>query len=211
MDPDLSRFFELLDAVPAADDAETLYSTSRAGGDLRRRNLVRYLGLVGTERPEMILVGEAPGWRGATNTGISFMSVRELDARPGLITQSPDGDGFESPVAPTAPWEASSRVVWAALEGWRGPLPLFWPIFPHHPFVPGQPLTNRTPRPAEIRDGTPVALELARTFGVRRIVAVGRKAQGALAANGVEAEAVRHPAQGGAALFTQQLRALGGL
>lgn len=211
MSPDLSRFLELLDGVPAADDAETLYAPDRAGGDLRRRNLDHYLTLVGSESPSMLLVGEAPGWRGATNTGVSFMSVRELDTRPGLITHGPDGDGFEIPPAPTAPWEASSRVVWAALAGWPGPLPLFWPIFPHHPFIPGQPLTNRTPRPAEVRDGTPVALELARAFGIDRIVAVGRKAQGALAANGVEADAVRHPAQGGATLFTQQLRALGGL
>jgi hypothetical protein len=211
VDPDLSGFFELLDAVPAADDAETLYAPDRPGGDLRRRNLEHYLRLIGTTSPDMILVGEAPGWRGATNTGVSFMSMRELDARPGLITADPAGDGFESPASPTAPWEASSRVVWAALSGWRGPLPLFWPIFPHHPFVPGEPLTNRTPRPAEVRAGTPVALELARAFGVPRIVAVGRKAQGALALSGVEAEAVRHPAQGGAALFTEQLRALGGL
>jgi len=41
-----------------------------------------------------------------------------------------------------------------------------------------------------------------------RLVAVGRKAQGALAENGIEALAVRHPAQGGAALFTAQVKAL---
>ncbi|AMM22131.1 hypothetical protein AX769_00215 [Frondihabitans sp. PAMC 28766] len=212
--PDLRHFFELLDAVPCADDAETLYSQARPGGDLRRRNLRHYFDLIAaqsTERRPLLLVGEAPGWRGATNTGVSFMSLRELTARPGLMTQDPTGDGFETPSAATAPWEASSRAVWAALAGWPGPLPLAWPIFPHHPFVAGQSLTNRTPRPSEVRDGAPVALELAHAFGVDRIVAVGRKAQGALAANGVEAETVRHPAQGGAALFTRQVRAIGGL
>ena len=40
------------------------------------------------------------------------------------------------------------------------------------------------------------------------MVAVGRKAQGALALAGIEAIAVRHPAQGGAKQFTEQLRAL---
>ena len=41
-----------------------------------------------------------------------------------------------------------------------------------------------------------------------RVVAVGRKAQGALALAGIEAVAVRHPAQGGAKQFTEQVRAL---
>ncbi|RKR76549.1 uracil-DNA glycosylase [Frondihabitans australicus] len=203
------RFLELLDGVPAAPDAEALYRPQEPAGALRRRNLLRYLTLLADSGSRMILVGEAPGWRGATNTGVSFMSVRELSARPGLMTHGPDGDGFELPEHPTAPWEASSRVVWAALADWPGPLPVAWPIFPHHPHVAGDPLTNRTPRPAEVRAGVPVALALIDAFGGDlEIVAVGRKAQGALAENGVDAVAVRHPAQGGAALFTQQVRAL---
>lgn len=202
------RFLELLDAVPVADDAEALYDPQDPAGALRRRNLLRYLDLLVEQRPGMILVGEAPGWRGATNTGVSFMSVRELTAKPGLMTQDPRGDGFEVPPAPTALWEASSRVVWAALAGWPGALPVSWPIFPHHPHVAGDRLTNRTPRPAEVRSGAPVVLELIAAFGGLQVVAVGRKAQGALAENGIEAVAVRHPAQGGAALFTSQVKAL---
>jgi hypothetical protein len=202
------HFLELLDAVPVAGDAEALYDPQDPAGALRRRNLLRYLHLLADQRPGMILVGEAPGWRGATNTGVSFMSVRELTATPGLMTQDPQGDGFEVPPAPTALWEASSRVVWAALAGWPGALPVSWPIFPHHPHVVGDRLTNRTPRPAEVRSGAPVVLELIAAFGGLRVVAVGRKAQGALAENGIEALAVRHPAQGGAALFTEQVTAL---
>lgn len=202
------RFLGLLDAVPVADDAEALYDSQDPAGALRRRNLLRYLDLLADQRPGMILVGEAPGWRGATNTGVSFMSVRELTAKPGLMTQDPQGDGFEVPPAPTALWEASSRVVWAALAGWPGALPISWPIFPHHPHVVGDRLTNRTPRPTEVRSGAPVVLELIAAFGGPQVVAVGRKAQGALAENGIEALAVRHPAQGGAALFTAQVKAL---
>jgi hypothetical protein len=59
-----------------------------------------------------------------------------------------------------------------------------------------------------VRAGTPVAVEVARAFGVETIVAVGRKAQGALAAEGIEAPAVRHPAQGGARQFAEQVAAL---
>jgi uracil-DNA glycosylase len=202
----LDGFWAALDAVPAADDAEALYDAVTASGRLRRANLARYLELLAGAR--VLLVGEAPGWRGMTNTGIPFSSVRELDARPGILTGDPDGDGFAVPPDPTAPWEASSRVVSAALASWPRPLPVAWAIFPHHPFVAGNRLTNRTPRPSEVRDGAPVTLVLAEALGIDRIVAVGRKAQGALAAAGVDAVAVRHPAQGGAALFTEQVAAL---
>ena len=199
---DFAGFWAALDAVPVAEDAEALYDVSSAEGRLRRENLTRYLSLVG-DGADTLLVAEAPGWRGMTNTGVPFTSMREL------------GPEYLVPPAPTAPWEASSRVVQAALADWRGPLPLAGAFFPHHPFAGADRLTNRTPRPAEVRDGAPVALELLSALGADRggagavrVVAVGRKAQGALASAGIDAVAVRHPAQGGAKQFTEQLLAL---
>lgn len=207
-------FWAALDAVPVAADAEVLYDRATPTGRLRRSNLERYLTTVGASA-DTVLVAEAPGWRGMTNTGVPFTSMREL------------GPEYLVPPEPTAPWEASSRVVQAALASWQGPLPVAWAIFPHHPFAAPDRLTNRTPRPAEVRDGAPVApalLDALRAGGadggaaaaVRaggaeravRVVAVGRKAQGALALAGIDAVAVRHPAQGGAAEFTSQLLAL---
>jgi uracil-DNA glycosylase len=193
------RFFELLAEVPVPADAEYLYGNDDFGR-MRERNLRRYFDAIAESGPRVLLLAEAPGWRGMTVTGIPFVSAREV--RAGLF------EGLELPPEPAAPWEASSAAVWSALADWHGPLPLAWPIYPHHPFVAGDPRTNRTPRPAEVRAGTPAALELARAFGIETIVAVGRKAQGALAAEGVEAPAVRHPAQGGARQFAEQLAAL---
>ena len=206
--PDLDRFFRLLREVPAPPDAELLYDAGTADGALRLANLERYLALLAAERPTTILVAEAPGWRGATITGIPFVSMRELTARPGLITGGPDGDGFALPADPPAVWEASASFVWKALAAWPRPLPVAWPVYPHHPFVPGDRRTNRTPRPAEVRAGAPVALALIESLGIRQVVAVGRKAQGALALAGVEAHPVRHPAQGGASEFAAGMAAL---
>ncbi|MBF4587610.1 uracil-DNA glycosylase [Curtobacterium sp. VKM Ac-2887] len=200
---DASGFWAALDAVPADADAEALYDLGSAEGRLRRSNLQRYLEQFGPAA-DTLLVAEAPGWRGMTNTGIPFTSMRELET-------DRFGADYLVPPAPTAPWEASSRVVQAALSDWAGPLPVAWAIFPHHPFVAPDRLTNRTPRPAEVRSGAPVALALLEALGGVdrvRVVAVGRKAQGALALAGIEAIAVRHPAQGGAKQFTEQLRAL---
>jgi hypothetical protein len=201
--PDLGRFFELLAAVPVAPDAEPLWDDRTPAGALRLANLRRYLELVADA--DTALVAEAPGHRGATVTGVPFMSLRELTARPGLLTGDPAGDHFAVPAGPAPAWEASSAVVWAALARWGRPLPVSWPIVPHHPFLASDPATNRTPRRAEVREGAPVALELLAAFGVRRVVAVGRKAEAALAAAGVEAIPVRHPAQGGATRFTAGL------
>lgn len=192
----LSRFFDLLRTLPAPDDAEPLYR-DEPEGRRRERNLRRYLAM---PHSPVLLLGEAPGWRGMTVSGVPFVSVREAEA--GVVP------GLELPEHPQAPWEASSRVFWAALAQWKGPIPLSWPVYPHHPFVAGDPHTNRTPRPAEVRAGAPIALELIRALGIETVVAVGRKAQGAIASAGLEAPAVRHPAQGGAAQFTREVLAL---
>ncbi|MFF2996602.1 uracil-DNA glycosylase [Streptomyces sp. NPDC057950] len=204
---DIDRFWKLLHALPQGDDAQFLYGRG-AAGRLRERNLRRYLELMDRIRPRMLLIGEAPGYRGHAVTGLPFMSVAQLRARPGLITGDPDGDGFEIPVDPPALSEASSTVVWRTVAALRGPLPMFWPVYPNHPHEPGRPATNRPPRAAEIAAGTPVALALAAAFRITTVVAVGRKAQGALARNGVTAIPLRHPAQGGARIFANRLAQL---
>lgn len=203
----LDGFFSLLAGLQAVTppDAEFLYDERDLSGAVRLGNLRRYLALV---RPGgTALIGEAPGYRGATVTGVSFMSVRELAARPGLLTGSPEGDGFTVPETDRR-WELSASIVQRALDGWPGGRPVCWAIYPNHPFRAPDRATNRAPRADEVRAGTPIALELLRALDVRLVVAVGRKAQAALALAGVDAVPVRHPAQGGAGIFTAQMAAL---
>jgi hypothetical protein len=203
----LTRFLGLLADLQAVTppDAEFLYDSATASGALRLANLRRYLDL--SAGATTLLVGEAPGWRGATITGVPFMSARELAARPGPLTGAHGGDGFLLPEEPAAAWELSASIVQKALRGW--PVrPVNWPVYPNHPFQAPDRATNRAPRVPEVRAGAPIALELVRALGIRRVVAIGRKAEHALAAAGIEAVAVRHPAQGGAALFAAQMAAL---
>ncbi|MFF5553361.1 uracil-DNA glycosylase family protein [Streptomyces olivaceoviridis] len=147
---DIARFRELLHALPGTDDARFLYGQD-AVGRLRERNLRRYLELMDRARPRMFLIGEAPGYRGHAVTGLPFMSVAQLVARPGLITGDPDGDGFEIITDPPALWEASSTVVWRTVATLRGPVPMFRPVCPNHPHEPGRPGTNRPCRTARGR------------------------------------------------------------
>ena len=144
---------------------------------LRRRRLVRYL----DERRDavILLVGEAPGHRGARVSGIPFTSERQLTGAP--------------------PGEASATVVQRVLaELDLLEDVLLWNVVPTHPHLPGRPHTNRSPTVTEIRAGLPFLDELARG---RRVLAVGRVAHSV-----VGGPYVRHPSRGGAGAFRQGLR-----
>jgi len=139
------------------------------GAAVRRERLAAYL----EERAEaaILLVGEAPGYRGARISGIPFTSERQLI-----------GEG---------PAEATATIVHRVLAelGLQDDV-LLWNAVPTHP---GTATSNRPPTRAEVEQGSVFARELARG---RRVVAVGRVAAAALGA-----EYVRHPSHGGLVAF----------
>jgi len=126
----------------------------------------------------VLLVGEAPGYRGARVSGIPFTSERQLT-----------GSG---------PAEATATIVHRVLaELGLTEQVLLWNVVPTHP---GTSTSNRRPTREEVLGGLPFVLELARG---RRVVAVGRVAHVALGG-----EWVRHPSHGGAGEFEHGLRTL---
>ena len=124
----------------------------------------------------LLLVGEAPGYRGARVSGLPFTSERQLTG--------------------AGPAEATATIVHRALAGLGlDEYVLLWNVVPTHP---GTATSNRKPTRAEVEAGLPFARRLA---AGRRVVAVGRLAQAAL--EGVDH--VRHPARGGARAFADEL------
>ena len=147
---------------------------ARAG--LLRRRLAAYL----DERAaaSILLVAEAPGYRGTRVSGIPLTSERQLT-----------GEG---------PAEATATIVHGVLaELGLADDVLLWNVVPTHP---GDETSNRRPSRSEIESGLPFVIELARG---RRVVPVGRVAHEALGG-----AYVRHPAHGGATEFRRGLRAL---
>ena len=119
-----------------------------AGAEVRRRRLVAYF--EARAGAELLLVGEAAGYRGARVSGIPFTSERQVT-----------GGG---------PAEATATVVRAALLELELEA-LCWNVVPTHP---GTATTNRRPTRAEVAASRPFLHELA---AVRRVLAVGRLAE----------------------------------
>jgi uracil-DNA glycosylase len=140
-----------------------------AGSPLLRARLASYL----HERREasILLVGEAPGFRGARVSGVPFTSERQLTG--------------------AGPAEATATIVHSTLDdlGLTDHV-LLWNVVPTHP---GTERSNRPPTRTEIEDAAPFLAELA---AGRHVIAVGRVAHRRL-----EGPYVRHPARGGAAAF----------
>jgi uracil-DNA glycosylase len=136
---------------------------------LLRKRLVAYL-----ERQAdagLLLVGEAPGYRGARVSGIPFTSERQLT-----------GSG------PTEATATVVRRVLAELDLEKDVL--LWNVVPTHP---GTETSNRRPTRREVASGARFARVLARG---RRVVAVGRVAHETFGL-----ACVRHPSHGGARDF----------
>ncbi|NLF00316.1 MAG: hypothetical protein GX601_04990 [Anaerolineales bacterium] len=170
---------------------------------IRRANLVSYLEAFAGAR--YILVGEAAGYAGCRFSGIPFTCEAQL-AGPDCLTWAERLNLGRSSTAET-PWvERSARIVWKALGERRDCL--LWNAFPWHPFGARGPLSNRTPG-REVRAGREALECLLALFPQAQPYAVGRTAERALAALGIQTGAIRHPSHGGAAQFAAGVAALG--
>jgi uracil-DNA glycosylase len=144
-----------------------------AGSQLLRDRLHGYL--ADRRHAAILLVAEAPGYRGTRVSGIPLTSERQLTG--------------------AGPAEATATIVHRVLAelGLTDDV-LLWNLVPTHP---GTATSNRAPTPAEIDESAPFVTELARG---RRVIAVGRLAQARLGG-----PYVRHPSHGGAAAFGEGL------
>lgn len=160
---------------------------------VRLANLGHYLR--DRRNARIALIGEAAGYRGCRFTGIPFTCEAQLrawnDARYRTTSMHGDYD------------ERSARCIWRAL-GRRADV-ILWNVFPWHPHLPSQPLSNRQPSAAEWRAGLSVLKLFLEWKQPERVFAVGRIAERALCALDLSATYLRHPSHGGQRAFQSAL------
>lgn len=206
--PAIQAFVERLAAVETGPACNNFFNRSVPVNALRRRNLEIYLQEMLDRRPTVLLVGEAPGFRGMRITGVPFTNLTMLEGPANRFGLFGPGKGYVLPPdAAGIAAEPTATVLWQVLEEVDF-LPLLWSAFPWHPHQPGRPLSNRTPKPSETKLGTSFWQELAEMFGVSSIVAVGNVAQHSLQRSGLAAPKIRHPAHGGRSGFKRGLEEL---
>lgn len=178
-----------------------------AANAIRRENLRLYLTQMADMQPRVLMVGEAPGYRGMRLTGIPFMSeYMLLNGLPALGLFGSERGYRKTDETSRAGKEQSGTIVWGTIAGFR-PVPLLWGAFPFHPHKPDNLWSNRAPTTSELLVGQPFLREIMRLFAVEKIIAVGNKAEDSLGRMGVSiAGKVRHPAQGGKNDFVAGVR-----
>jgi hypothetical protein len=154
--------------------------------------------------PQVILVGEAPGYQGCRYSGVAFSSERLLleGALPRIDRAT---SRLTTRLRPFS--EPSATIVWKALfRLGLAERTILWNALQLHPVGRAGPLSNRTPSSAELALGAAALCLLRATFPQALMIAVGRKAEAAMAGVAIAAAAViRHPANGGATAFSEGL------
>jgi len=118
------------------------------------------------------------------------------------------GDGYRKATpGPKLSTEASATMVWATIRC-ADPVPLLWNAFPFHPFLTGNPHSNRAPTASELLLGAPFLEKLIDLFPIEQVVAIGNLASQSLTRLGVPHKKVRHPSQGGKQKFVDGMARL---
>jgi len=187
---EVERVLELVVNLPSCQEPRLLNfynenDSQNIGGDPpglaseRLEWLRRYL--TARWNAPIIMVGEAPGYRGARWSGIAFTSQHQLT-----------GAGWK---------EMSAQIVHGALQkaGLETQV-MLWNACAIHPSKTGSPLSNRRPSATEVQMS---AILLRRLIVGRRVLAIGKVAE-----QMTGGEYIRHPSMGGANAFREGIASL---
>lgn len=193
---ELNHFFSLLQK---RKNSLTVFNPYREGYKLE--NLKRYLELVFNQTgPKILLVGEAPGFKGCRLTGIPFSSGNIFsDIEHPFLQQLKTTiqiDQLDS--------ENTASIVWRHLLNHQT-VPLFWNSFPFHPHPSRIQKKNRAPNKAEIEEGAEYLKILVDSYEPDIVAGLGRK--GTECVERVLPEKtvtyIRHPSYGGKTDFCE--------
>jgi uracil-DNA glycosylase len=199
-------FIEQLASSDTPPNVYNQYAFSSESNRQRRHNLGQYFKQMAKLEPNVLLVGEAPGYRGCRLTGIPFVSPIILqNGAKGVDLFDRGHDYLPVNERPSIRREATATMVWEALASLTA-VPLLWNAYPFHPYQPDKPQSNRPPTKLELAAGRPFILQLLKIFPINSIIAVGIKADKALKGFSIPHTKIRHPSHGGKSDFVRGLQ-----
>jgi hypothetical protein len=199
-------------------ESDPQHDCDQQGPQIRRRQLQQYLG----ERRgpgKTLLLAEAIGYQGGHFSGIPMTSERLLlgglahkNLSPTLVFKGLQPQRTSRPELRKLGFtEPTATIVWGFLaeQGIDPYAVVLWNAFPWHPYHPAKGLlSNRTPSDQELLAGQQILRQMLEFGRFKQIVAVGEKSAAQLQRLDIKAFKVRHPANGGAGKFRQQLHEL---
>lgn len=199
---------------------DPIYDFGEEAPAIRLAHLREYLGYR-IEKAKYLLVAEAVGYQGAKFSGIPMTSERILLGHHGdipVIDIMPNLRAHRTSNRLNAPSktvkecgfaEPTATIVWGLIRELRlrpGEV-ILWNTFPFHPFQKAKgALSNRPPRRDELALGKEYLDRLLSLCPHEvQIIGVGEKASQTLGEGCLK---VRHPANGGATMFREQMSKL---
>lgn len=198
---------QLANTPPLPDVTNPFAAGDNPYNAIRRANLLRYLEQMADQQPRLMLVLEAPSYQGMRVTGVPVAGRFLTEGVPGLnLFGLANGyQAVEEPGVPAPGNHQTGSILWRTLADLKTTA-LVWNAFPFHPHLPGNPLSNRTPRVSEILIGQPFVRALLQIFHCAQVIAVGNIADRSLTLMNIPHVKIRHPAQGGKTRFVDGLR-----
>ncbi len=206
----LINFVEELANTKVTPNVYNQYSYEYHENSIRRDNLLIYLKQMYKLKPKILLVGEAPGYRGCRLTGVPFTSEHLLMNNIEGLELFGEINGYRLAMEKNKLLkEATATMIWSTLIRYNI-MALSWNAFPFHPHKEGNGKSNRTPLIKELLIGQKPLLQMIEMFDINMVVAVGNKAEENLTKLGISCQKVRHPAQGGKNEFVEGIKSLRG-
>lgn len=187
----LNNLNKLLNSLSKRKSSHTVFNQYQDKNILN--NLKLYLKYLLKNKPDILIIGEAPGYKGCGITGIPFSSGRFIKESKHKIFKEIRGQIKLKQVVS----ENTAKILWSFIG--NKPAPILWNAFPFHPHKKRNLNTNRKPTQSEIKEGEKYLLMIYELFKPKKICALGRVGEATLKKIFPNKEIVyiRHPSHGG--------------
>lgn len=176
------------------------------GAQRRRSNLINSLESAVKNNTDSIWIARDLGYRGGRRTGLALTDEAHLADFSALHKNINIQKATKGPVVA----ERTATVIWNMLGRISDPV-FLWNVFPFHPHLPNDPMSNRCHTSKELKACDHIFNEMLDIVRPSKVIAIGSNAHTSLVKNGIDGLCVRHPSYGGQNIFIEQIERIYGL